>query len=142
MRFKLVSVSRPHIIADEIILAKDELGNVIHSISAHEPREIPEELLGDAHTLATRAGYRVVEVPENEEEATSKSDGGESASDEPVEENQPVGDDVKGMSPTNVGSGGGQPGAGEDKPSTAAPAGTPTSGFGGASAPPSTTTTP
>lgn len=114
--------ARADAIVDEIKLSAE------HTISATVAREIPEELLKDAEKLAARLGFKVVEAEEPEVK----------------EVRQPVGDDVRGMSPINVGSGGGQPGAGPTN-TPPAPQGTPTpsqvqSPPPGSSGPPSSST--
>jgi hypothetical protein len=111
--FKLVKEKFNHLAMDELILGRDESGNVEHSLSVREAREIPDELRGDAETLAARYGYRVEE------------------SDPPEDQNefkQPVGDDVRGMSPTIGEQEGGQPGAQDQSQAPAPPQGTPSPG--------------
>lgn len=149
-RFRLVAsaVKRAELWVDEIILSRDEeTGEVKHSLSTRQATELPEEAVQNAKEAAGRLGYQLVEVEESPEE----SEEGES-------EKQPVGDDVRGMSPANVGRSGGQAGsaAGTDQPAGATstspsnpPQGTPApspgttpSTSGGSTSPGSTTTNP
>lgn len=114
--FKLNKVRHNHLSMDELILSrKEDTGDVEHSLSVKEAREIPEGLLGEAQTLAARFGYHVVEADAPEEQDS---------------ESQPVGDDVRGMSPTVGGAerAGGQPGATDQGQAPAPPQGTPTAG--------------
>jgi hypothetical protein len=109
-----------HVIADEIILAKDKTtGEITKFLSTARPSEIEADLLGDARKIARRMGYKVVETSPAEEEKGP---------------NQPVGDDVVGMSPVNVpgadvqSAGAGQqvqPGAQDSAQAPAAPPATP-----------------
>lgn len=86
--YKLEKRKATHLVMDELILAKDEVGKVI-SLSVKVAREIPEELLPKAEKYARRMGYVVKQTKAPAEQ-------------EP--EQQPVGDDVRGMSPTMGGS--------------------------------------
>jgi carbamate kinase len=110
--YKLIATAkkRADVIVDEIILARDKVtGEVTSRISTSVAHEIENELLGKAKQEAARFGFAVVEAPEPEE----------------ATEAQPVGDDVRGMSPVNVG-GAGLPGAQDPAQAPPAPQGTPT----------------
>lgn len=77
--YKLVPSGRSDSQVDEVVLSRDESGEVEHSLSVHEARPIPEELLADAKNLAGDIGASVMEVEAPEEsEAADDVQGGDS----------------------------------------------------------------
>lgn len=80
--YKLVPSGRSDSQVDEVVLSRDESGEVEHSLSVHEARSIPEKLLDTARNLAGKFGASVVETeaPEGSEESEAADDvqGGDS----------------------------------------------------------------
>jgi hypothetical protein len=78
--YKLVPSGRSDAQVDEIVLSRDEFGEVKHSLSVHEVRSIPEEMLERAHSAAGDIGVSVVEAEppdsESEEGAADDTQGG------------------------------------------------------------------
>lgn len=109
--FKLFQTAqkRAELLVDEIVLRRNQSGEATHSVSVHSSSELPDDMVDNAKAVAGSLGYTLAEVEP----------------DEKVEDRQPVGDDVRGMSPSNIGDSGQQAGA-QSGPSPAnAPTGTP-----------------
>lgn len=74
--YRLVASGRHDVNNDEIILSRDENGEVEHAISVHEGRPLSDEALGKARDVASRLGYRIIEaeLPDDEEEKSPSGD--------------------------------------------------------------------
>lgn len=130
--YKLVASGRPDVRVDEIILKKNDSGEVELSVSVHQARELPDDAVDNARNAAQRIGYSIAE-------AGAPPKGAEAGSQ--LAELQEVGTDVIGSAPLLDTTQAESPVA-VDQGSTdvAAEAGTSASGSPDSAATPSTTT--
>lgn len=131
--YKLVASGRPDVQVDEIVLSKNDSGEVELSVSVHQARELPDDAVDNARSAADRIGYSIVE-------AEAPPEGAEAGSQ--LAELQEVGTDVIGTAPLLDNPQEPESPVAVDQGSTdvAAAAGTSDSGSPDSAATPSTTT--
>lgn len=88
--YKLVASGRSDVNVDELILAKDDDGNVTSSVSVNQARELADDMVETAKQAAARFGYSI-------EETEAPPEGAEPGSQ--ISELQETGVDVMGESP-------------------------------------------